>query len=153
MAAWGDRMKRHSADDFDRQWDLAEFRCDEGSGVYEAPSGADSRIAYSDGDKAEDYILRSIQQAKDVSYGSDELMLAAKDWPSHYHLGLGRANILEALDGRGVGFTLIGHLRQRGQRAAPDVGLQVLFGPPVKVPPLIGTLMGNDPLIMSPSVL
>jgi SAM-dependent methyltransferase len=98
MAAWGDRMKRHSADDFDRQWDLAEFRCDEGRGVYEAPSGADSRIAYSDGDKAEDYILRSIQQAKDVSYGSDELMLAAKDWPSHYHLGLGRANILEALE-------------------------------------------------------
>ena len=44
------------------------------------------------------YILRTIKNAKDINDDSDELMRGAKDWPSYYHMGIGRSNILKSLD-------------------------------------------------------
>lgn len=81
-----------------KKWRLSEFHYDEKSGVYIIPCQEKHTIDYSDGFKVEDYILKVIKKAKDISDNSEELMRAVKDWPSYYHLGMGRSNILRALD-------------------------------------------------------
>ncbi|HEY4285642.1 MAG TPA: class I SAM-dependent methyltransferase [Puia sp.] len=59
----------------------------------------DSEIfGYSDGDEAENYILDSLQSAKDLSTGSEELQNFIKDWPSLYHLNPKRVNLLRPLE-------------------------------------------------------
>lgn len=54
-------------------------------------------FAYNDGDKAEKYILNSIQNSKDISSDSVELESYIKDWPSLYHLSRERALAYRAL--------------------------------------------------------
>jgi SAM-dependent methyltransferase len=54
---------------------------------------------YSDGDDTENYILHTITHAADLSSGSEELILAIKDWPTLYHLHPKRANLLRPLAG------------------------------------------------------
>ncbi len=51
-------------------------------------------IAYSDGDEVENRIAAAIAEASDLSILSDALKSQITDWPSLYHLGGGRANIL-----------------------------------------------------------
>jgi SAM-dependent methyltransferase len=53
---------------------------------------------YSDGEKEESYIEVAIKKSSDLSDDSEELMSYAKDWPSFYHLGVGRSAICKALD-------------------------------------------------------
>ncbi len=81
-----------------KKWHLSEFQYDEKFGVYVIPGKGKYIIDYSDGAKVESYILNVIKGAKDVSDNSEELMRAVKDWPSYYHLGMGRSNILRVLD-------------------------------------------------------
>lgn len=54
---------------------------------------------YSDGDDTENYILDTITRATDLSTGSEELILAIRDWPTLYHLHAKRANLLRPLAG------------------------------------------------------
>jgi len=82
----------------DQKWRLSEFQYDKETGIYVVPAKAIHTIDYSDGIKVENYILKSIRNAKNISDDSDELMRMAKDWPSYYHLGVGRSNILKSLD-------------------------------------------------------
>lgn len=51
-------------------------------------------FAYSDGDKSENYILETINNASDVSVDSEELNEFIIDWPSTYHLSSVRSNLL-----------------------------------------------------------
>jgi len=75
---------------------LADFQLDEDRNVYFYEKFQD--FDYSDGIKTEKYILRSIKESDDIDYNSYELTKRVKDWPSYYHLGVGRGNILTALD-------------------------------------------------------
>lgn len=81
-----------------RKWHLSEFQYDKETGIYVLPEKAIHTISYSDGIKIENYILVAIKTTEDISDGSDELMRVAKDWPSYYHLGIGRSNILKSID-------------------------------------------------------
>lgn len=79
---------------------LSEFQYDEVSKVFRLPENVrhlEEKYTYSDG-KIENYILSAIKNADDISDDSEELMRLSKDWPSYYHLGTGRANILKCLD-------------------------------------------------------
>jgi glycosyltransferase involved in cell wall biosynthesis/SAM-dependent methyltransferase/predicted nucleic acid-binding Zn-ribbon protein len=51
-------------------------------------------FAYTDGDAVEQRILGIVRQCADPSVFSQELAEAISDWPSHYHLGRGRSNLL-----------------------------------------------------------
>ncbi len=79
-----------------RKWHLSEFQYEKESGIY--LSEKSHTICYSDGASVENYILQSIKKAKDITDDSEELMKMAKDWPSYYHLGIGRSNILKTLN-------------------------------------------------------
>lgn len=80
---------------------LSDFEYDQSSKIY-MPSliekAAKDSFGYSDGAEIEKYILRSLEKSEDVKYDSEVLFRFIKDWPSYYHLGPGRANILRALD-------------------------------------------------------
>lgn len=75
---------------------LADFQLDEEKNVYYYEKS--HNFDYSDGFKNENYILKSIQESEDISYNSYELTKWVKDWPSYYHLGVGRSNIINALN-------------------------------------------------------
>ncbi len=64
--------------------------------VYTEPDRQEN-FDYSDGDDTENYILRTITQAADLSICSEELILAIKDWPTLYHLHPNRSNLLRPL--------------------------------------------------------
>ena len=49
-------------------------------------------------DGAEEILLEIIQQARDVSSDSDELIGHARNWAQRYHLDPARANVVRALD-------------------------------------------------------
>ena len=51
-------------------------------------------IAYSDGHKVEDELLRILKKTLDVSVLSAELQLECKDWVSTYHFSRNRSNLL-----------------------------------------------------------
>ncbi|SAL59052.1 rhamnan synthesis F family protein [Caballeronia humi] len=51
-------------------------------------------IGYTDGDEAEERLLRILEKATDLSVLSAELRAHCTDWPSTYHLSGTRANIL-----------------------------------------------------------
>ncbi len=51
-------------------------------------------ISYSDGVEVENYVLHSVQSAKDLSSTSDELSRMIRDWPSQYHLSSARSQLL-----------------------------------------------------------
>lgn len=51
-------------------------------------------IGYSDGDAVEEKILSVINNAKDISLFSAELLTHQNDWPSRYHLSADRVNLL-----------------------------------------------------------
>jgi hypothetical protein len=76
---------------------LSEFQYDRASGIYVFPGKELHTIDYSDGIKTENFILKTIKNSKNISDDSSELMLQVKDWPSFYHMGIGRSNILKAL--------------------------------------------------------
>lgn len=79
---------------------FSEFEYDEVSKVFRLPEHVrhlEEKYNYSDG-KIENYILSAIKNADDISDDSEELMRLSKDWPSYYHLGTGRSNILKCLD-------------------------------------------------------
>jgi SAM-dependent methyltransferase len=79
---------------------LEDFTYQLGKGIYLPVDNsiAGEQFAYSDGDTAEDYILRCIRESSDVSDNSPELARHARDWSSYYHLAAGRANHLRVLD-------------------------------------------------------
>jgi 2-polyprenyl-3-methyl-5-hydroxy-6-metoxy-1,4-benzoquinol methylase len=79
---------------------LSEFQYDKKTGVYFPPAKGKmaTNFDYSDGKKNETYILSAIKNSKDISVDSEELMRLVKDWPSYYHLGVGRSNILKWLN-------------------------------------------------------
>ena len=55
-------------------------------------------INYSDGDVTEDYIYNSIKSSKDIRTDSLELETYIKDWPSRYHLGRHRSQLLKGFN-------------------------------------------------------
>ena len=75
---------------------LSEFQYEKKSGIY--LSKKSNTIYYSDGARIENYILNAVKNSKNISDDSVELMRLIKDWPSYYHLGIGRSNILKALN-------------------------------------------------------
>ena len=84
----------------DKRVQLSEFCYNKNYGIYELPKKVKNKYSfdYSDGIEKENYILNSIKKAKNITDDSEELMKMAKDWPSYYHLGIGRSNILKALN-------------------------------------------------------
>ncbi|MET1078203.1 MAG: glycosyltransferase [Pseudomonas sp.] len=56
------------------------------------------RFAYSDGDAVENFLYKTIRNAKDVSTGSDELSQSISDWATLYHLSSARANLLRPIE-------------------------------------------------------
>ncbi len=58
----------------------------------------DLKFHYSDGEETEGYLLQVLTQAEDLSSSSPELESKIKDWPSEYHLGSRRANVLRGFD-------------------------------------------------------
>ena len=68
------------------------FECSTEHGVW-IPQTLTS-FGYNDGDDAENYILKTITEAQDVSVDSDELAEKMVDWPSIYHLSPKRSNLL-----------------------------------------------------------
>ncbi len=54
-------------------------------------------FGYSDGDETEENLLRTLQEAADVSLFSQELRTASKDWPTTYHLSPARGNLLRPI--------------------------------------------------------
>ena len=79
---------------------LSEFQYDDESQLFRLPEHIrylEEEYTYSDG-KIENYILSAIKNADDISDDSEELMRLSKDWPSYYHLGTGRSNIIKCLD-------------------------------------------------------
>ena len=79
---------------------LSEFQYDDESQLFRLPEQIrhlEEKYTYSDG-KIENYILSAIKNATDISDDSEELMKLSKDWPSYYHLGIGRSNIIKCLD-------------------------------------------------------
>lgn len=79
---------------------ISDFRYASEFGIYEPPGSrvhAQRQFGYSDGVEKENYILSILKNAQDLSDDSEELMAKVRDWPSYYHLGMGRSNILKAL--------------------------------------------------------
>lgn len=80
---------------------LDEFSLDVATGVYVIPYGksqCQKDFSYSDGRSVESYILDTLRKTTDLTDGSDELARQVRDWPTYYHLGPGRSNILRCLD-------------------------------------------------------
>jgi len=90
-------MEKHS-DTENIKYQFSDFLYDEKSKVYLLPDSKLRNFDYSDGAGIEKYILKTIKQAKDISDNSQELASLSKDWPSSYHLGLGRSNIMKCLE-------------------------------------------------------
>jgi glycosyltransferase involved in cell wall biosynthesis/2-polyprenyl-3-methyl-5-hydroxy-6-metoxy-1,4-benzoquinol methylase len=55
-------------------------------------------LSYSDGDENEERVARIIREAHDLSVLSTELSRHCTDWPSLYHLGAARGNILRPFE-------------------------------------------------------
>ncbi|MCK5077476.1 MAG: class I SAM-dependent methyltransferase [Calditrichia bacterium] len=53
---------------------------------------------YSDGTEEENFVLKTIENAKDLSSDSIELEKTIKDWPSEYHLSRERAQLLKGFN-------------------------------------------------------
>lgn len=81
-----------------RHFSLKDFIYQNNQGIYTLDESAAHPFAYSDGDAAEEYVLRSIRDVQDVSYNSPELTRKSRDWSSYYHLAAGRASHLQALE-------------------------------------------------------
>ena len=81
------------------QW--SDFVYDQGSNCFIPKNFYDNeyfkKFRYSDGVKVENTIFEIINKAEDISYDSDELMSRAFNWPTLYHLGIGRANTFESI--------------------------------------------------------
>lgn len=69
--------------------DVITNPCRQENGVWHLLS-ADA-FPYSDGEKVENYVLRAIATASDISTMSRELEAAIVDWPSRYHLSRERS--------------------------------------------------------------
>jgi lipopolysaccharide biosynthesis protein/SAM-dependent methyltransferase len=65
----------------------------QGQGIYIIP-GIQSSFSYFDGEQAENFLLESFQNSKDLSVGSEELQKYIHDWPSRYHLSPQRVDLL-----------------------------------------------------------
>lgn len=91
-------MKSHSEFDDQNLSKLSNFRYDEKDGIFVLSKNHLNTFNYSDGARVEKFILSTINNSRDVRYDSEELMSSVKDWPSYYHLGLGRANIFDAIE-------------------------------------------------------
>lgn len=79
---------------------LSNFQYQEETKLYLPSKGEryfDDDFVYSDGTKIENYILNTIKKATDITDESEELMQGIKDWPSYYHLAMGRSNILKSI--------------------------------------------------------
>lgn len=77
---------------------LSDFQYEEKSQLYVPPQKEPMGFDYSDGVRMEKYLLRAVQEAKDVSSDSEDLLRKIKDWPSYYHLSPKRTNFLRALE-------------------------------------------------------
>lgn len=69
---------------------------DDASGVLRRADAPPFR--YNDGDAVEVAIHHIIASSADLSCGSDELMRRISDWPTRYHLGAARANLLRPIE-------------------------------------------------------
>lgn len=63
-----------------------------------APRERPADFAYSDGDTFEDTLLALVRGAVDRALHSIELTAGVVDWPTLYHLGAGRANLLRPIE-------------------------------------------------------
>lgn len=75
---------------------LSKFTHSIDSNIYYNPNNGREFI-YSDGESIEKKICKDIEAVKDLTDGSKELTKKIINWPSNYHLGPGRANILRIL--------------------------------------------------------
>lgn len=85
-------METVASDPFDLG---AKYRYAAAAGVWEDP-GAPA-FDYSDGEREEEYLLRVMSEARDLSCASDELPRHIRDWASEYHLSPLRPNLLRGL--------------------------------------------------------
>ncbi len=65
---------------------------------FDTPADLAPAFNYSDGDEAENYLLKVVSEASDLSSGSRELADPIRDWPSEYHLSPVRANLLRGFN-------------------------------------------------------
>lgn len=72
------------------------YTLDERTRVWSRPNY--ESISYSDGDAIELRLLEIVTQSEDLSVLSDELKQHCTDWPSLYHLGSARANVLRPFE-------------------------------------------------------
>ena len=77
------------------QYPLEKFKYIPKEKIFIHPLG--NTIHYTDG-PIEQYIMSALKNSKDLRDGSKELVKWIKDWPTYYHLGIGRSNILRALE-------------------------------------------------------
>ena len=71
------------------------YKLDEKSGVWISPSFQGTE--YSDGQKIENEIYKTLQKTKDLSTNSAELKDNCKNWVFNYHFSNERSNILRPL--------------------------------------------------------
>ncbi len=60
------------------------------------PSHA-ANFTYSDGDEAENRLLKIVEKATDTSLCSPQLAAAISDWASYYHLSNTRSNLMRPI--------------------------------------------------------
>jgi GT2 family glycosyltransferase/2-polyprenyl-3-methyl-5-hydroxy-6-metoxy-1,4-benzoquinol methylase len=70
----------------------AGYRYNGQAGIWARPSY--DGIAYNDGDEIETRLASILSKVQDLSVLSSELRAHCSDWPSHYHFGASRANVL-----------------------------------------------------------
>lgn len=98
---------------------------DEALGLWRRPQSRE--FAYTDGDVVEEKIRQIVRDCSDPSVFSEELAEAVNDWPSLYHLGRGRMNLLRPFLGVFSGSTLeIGCGCGAITRALGELGGEVL---------------------------
>jgi SAM-dependent methyltransferase len=73
----------------------ANYRYSSAERIWEDPDAP--AFDYSDGEQEEEYLLRVLGEARDLSCGSDELPRYVRDWASEYHLSPLRPNLLRGL--------------------------------------------------------
>jgi len=85
-----------------RRYPLSAFLYNEQTACYMLPdSNTLNAFTYSDGQDSESYLLDILDKISDKRDNAEELMRAARDWPSYYHLGIGRSNIFRLLNLQG----------------------------------------------------
>lgn len=95
MTRGPEEVRKGPSTDRDGSWCRHYVRSEE-LGLFRR-HGSELPFDYSDGREAEERLLAVVRGATDLSDGSPELASFVRDWPTLYHLGARRANLLRPL--------------------------------------------------------